>query len=154
MILIHRNAAAQATIDRFLNQTFAWGTEDCAHLVAFNIAALGHPDPLAKIDTYATRRNALKAMRKAGIVDMATHLGTTLGFAPIAPAAALPGDIVGFTASAEDTAKGWLTLGVAIGQDRLLAFSPDGVCHPAQMSQFTGGHLTHAWRVPPVAGGI
>jgi hypothetical protein len=150
-MLIQRNVAAQATIDRFLNKPFAWGSEDCAHLVAYNLRALGHADPLANIATYATRRNAIKAMRKAGISDMASHLETTLGFERIPAAMALPGDIVGFTCSEEDTEKGWLTLGVAIGHDRILAFSPDAICVPAASSQFTGGHLTHAWRVPPVA---
>lgn len=142
MQLVSRIAAAQATIDRFLETEFQWGANDCAHLAAFAIRSLGHADPLAKIDSYGTRRNALKAMRKAGINSFAEHI-EKLGFEPIPPAMALPGDIVGIPAEQDDEAKGWVALGVAIGQDRVLGFA-DGRCGWAPT------HVcSHAWRVPP-----
>lgn len=142
MQLVSRIAAAQATIDRFLDQEFQWGANDCAHLAAFAIRSLGHADPLAKIDSYGTRRNALKAMRRAGITSFADHI-ERLGFEPIAPAMALPGDIVGIPADQDDEAKGWVALGVAIGQDRVLAFA-DGRCRWGPTSA-----CSHAWRVLP-----
>ena len=147
MVLIQRNTATQATIDRFINQPFVWGVADCAHLVAFHLRGLGYTDPLAKISGYSTRRNALRAMRKAGIKDVASHL-ETLGFEPISPASALPGDIVGIPVEEADAAAGWLCLGVNIGADRVLAFAPtpDGreICSWAPVSV-----CTHAWRVNP-----
>lgn len=143
MQLVSRIAAAQATIDRFLDQEFQWGANDCAHLAAFAVRSLGHADPLASVPSYATRRNALKAMRKAGITSFADQLAK-LGFEPIPPAFALPGDIVGIPAEEDDEAKGWLALGVAIGQDRVLGFA-NGRCSWAPT------HVcSHAWRVPPV----
>lgn len=142
MQLVSRIAAAQATIDRFLDQEFQWGTNDCAHLAAFVIRALGHADPLANIDSYGTRRNAIKAMRRAGVSSFAAHLAS-LGFDPIPPAMALPGDIIGFPALEEDEAKGWVSLGVAIGQDRVLGFV-NGSCSWAPTRV-----CSHAWRVPP-----
>jgi hypothetical protein len=149
MQLIKRIEAAQATIDRFLNKEFEWGSNDCAHLAAFAIRSLGHPDPLANVATYATRRNAIKAMRKAGITSFGEHL-ESLGYEPIAPALAMPGDLVGLPAEEEDVAKGWVTLGVAVGQNRFLAFS-EGKCI---LGAVLGTELvgTTAWRVPPAAG--
>ncbi len=141
MQLVSRIVAAQATIDRFLDQEFQWGANDCAHLAAFAIRSLGHADPLAKIDSYGTRRNALKAMRRAGIENIPDHL-ERLGFAPIAPATALPGDIVGIPAEQDDEAKGWVALGVAIGQDRVLGFA-NGRCGWAPTNV-----ATRAWRIP------
>jgi len=144
MLLLTRNEAVQSTIDRFHDRDFAWGSHDCAQLVAYHLRALGYADPLANVQTYATRRNALKAMRKAGVKDMASHLEHGLGFEPIPPAMALPGDIVGIPAEEEDAAKGWVTLGVAIGLDRVLAFA-NGRCGWAPTSV-----ASHAWRVAPV----
>lgn len=148
MILIPRNTATQATIDRFVNQPFVWGVADCAQLVAFHLQQLGHPDPLKKVTGYSTRRTALRAMRKAGIKDMASQL-EALGFVPIAPAAALPGDIIGIQTEETDAAAGWISLGVNIGADRILGFAPapEGreVCSWAPVSV-----CTHAWRVNPV----
>lgn len=147
MPLLARTAAVQATINRFIEKPFVWGSEDCAHLVAFHLQALGYPNPLAKVQPYATRRRALQAMKNAGITDMATHLEQTLGFERIPPAMALPGDIIGLTASEEDTAKGWVTLGINVGLDRVLTFA-DGVCAWAPSNEL-GTYLSHAWRVPP-----
>lgn len=142
MELIERKRAAQQTIDKYLNKPFTWGSYDCVQLVSFNLQCLGYDNPLSGLESYGTRRNALKAMKRFGVKSFAEHL-EKLGFEPIPPAYALAGDIVGFPGEGSD-GTGWLGLGISIGHDRALAFTGDVA---------TYGNLsaaTHAWRAPPV----
>ncbi|HEY0011552.1 MAG TPA: hypothetical protein VGB79_01720 [Allosphingosinicella sp.] len=138
MNLLARVAAAQSTIDRFLFTPFEWGKADCAHLVGHLLIELGLDDPNAKARNYSTELGARRAMRHLGYADM-TDAIDALGFERIPPAAALPGDIVGYPGG--EDGKEWTALGVALGQDRILGFAngrgewgPVSVC-------------TVAWRV-------
>lgn len=88
-----RIAAAQACIDRFSGQPFAWGKNDCLRLVALDFRKLGHRISLAKVGAYTTERGALKALAKSGHADLIAAMDAA-GFARIAPASAWPGDVI------------------------------------------------------------
>ena len=108
---------AQAAVDRFLDKEFVWGKRDCAHLAAFVLVEFGHPDPLSEIKHYDTLLSAKKAFRKAGLKSLEEPLDR-MGFARIAPASALPGDIVAIPSDDPE----WCALGVNIGDGRVMAF--------------------------------
>ena len=117
--LVLRNAACQATIDKYLNQPFSWGENDCFHLVSHCLTGLGQPDILTGIPAYDTYATAQAAAEAAGIHDFNTYLDT-FGWERIAPAAALPGDIISIPS---DIGPTWPALGLFISADRILAYA-------------------------------
>jgi hypothetical protein len=141
MNLIVRVAAAQATIDQFLEKPFEWGTNDCAQLAAFAVEQLGFETVVSKAGRYKTQRGARRALARLGAKSM-EDLPDAMGFERIAPAMALPGDIVGFPGGDTDAEEDrWTALGVCIGQDRILGFA-NGICDVGPFSV-----CTVAWRV-------
>ncbi|TXI01183.1 MAG: hypothetical protein E6Q76_17465 [Rhizobium sp.] len=144
--LIVRVNAAQSVIDKFLGQPFQWGSSDCACLAAFSLRQLGYDNPLSGIETYGTYRGAKKAMKRAGITGFADHFEQKLGLERIAPAMALPGDLVLIPGEHPETFDG--ALGVAIGQGRILGFA-NGI------GDFAPDHIcTAAWRALPQGGAV
>ncbi|MDO1559831.1 hypothetical protein Q0812_10375 [Brevundimonas sp. 2R-24] len=136
MVLTRRVAAAQATINAFLDKTFSWGEYDCARLAGYALKELGRDDPLIPFGSYSTELGAVRALKKQGRANLIEAI-EALGLERIAPARALPADIVAMPADDDR----WVALGVAIGDGRVLAFSPEGQC--------TWGSLkaaTAAWR--------
>lgn len=141
-----RVAAAQATFDAFHGQTFEWGRRDCARLAAFCLKSLGYNPRAARFGYYKTENSAAAALRKAGFADMAAVVDS-LGLPRIAPAAALPGDIVGFRHA--DQPLGGVGLGVCVRDARrVLCFLEDGICHVVP-PRYEAASECYAWRAEP-----
>jgi len=136
MTLLQRVNAIQPVLDGWLNRPFVWGADDCAHLCASVLFAMGHKDPLSDVGPYATQRGAKRQLKKAGYADLDEAIDR-MGFERIPPAMALPGDLV-----ALDGVGGWTALGFAVGQGRAVAFSC-GFCAWGPVSD-----CKIAWRVP------
>ncbi len=115
--MLRRVAAAQATLDAFIDQPFSWGAGDCVQLAAFNLAGLGYDAQLARGGTYDNMLGARRALKRAGFADLESALDG-LGLPRIGFASALPGDVVGLNSGAD-----WPALGVALGNGRVLAFN-------------------------------
>lgn len=115
MSLLQRCAAAQATLDRYLDKTFRWGTNDCVHLVNFCLRELGLANQLKglRYTSYKGARTTLKALGAESLEDILDKR-----FERIAPAAALIGDIVALAGSQDEFAG----LGIALNDGRVLGF--------------------------------
>lgn len=116
-----RTAAAQATMDRFAEQPFQWGKNDCARMVAYHLRKLGYPVRLAKAGTYASALGAKRALDRLGFGSLREAVDS-YGLMRIPPAAAIIGDIIELPA--EDR---FGALGVALGNGRVLAYHQDAV---------------------------
>lgn len=135
--LIQRRDAAQATLDRFNGRPFVWGETDCVRLAAWHVRRMGHKTKLAKGGAYKDEAGARKALAKVGFRSLEKAVDAH-GFARIAPAAAIVGDLVGIEAGGD-----WPALFVALGNGRLLGFHED-VCRIVKPVL-----LVTAWRVEP-----
>ncbi len=90
--LLKRVAAVEAARARFQDALFAWGLADCVQMAAFHLAALDKP--ALDLKPYTSRFGALRRLREAGFSSLVEAVEARA--APIAPAAALVGDLVGF----------------------------------------------------------
>lgn len=137
--LHRRRDAAQATLDRFKDQPFRFGKNDCARLVAFHLRKLGYRPQLGKAGTYRTALSARRALARAGFKTLAEGLDA-LGLARIAPAAAVVGDVVQLEGDNDLGA-----LAVYVGNGRILGYSEDaeGACVMQAMK------IDLAWRADP-----
>lgn len=133
--LIRRQQAAQATIDRFQGKPLELGKNDCARMATFCLKKLGVKVSLLKLGPYKTEIGAAKVLRDLGFANL-TEAVDALGLPRIAPAMALPGDILALRA-----ADG-VALTVAVGNGRVLGFwEAAGVCTVFQPIEFET-----AWR--------
>jgi hypothetical protein len=132
-----RQAAAQATFDRFDGAAFRWSSNDCARLAAFVVRRLGHRPKMPKAGTYSSALGARRALKAAGFDSLEAALDA-MGFERIPPASALPGDIVAIPGVGD-----WSALTVALGNGRVLGFM-DGRAGAMQPKLYVC-----AWRVPP-----
>lgn len=114
-----RVAAVEATRARFTGRPFEWGTVDCAKAVAFHLRRLGHRIGISKAGTYRSAISARRALTRWGVKSLAEALDLT-GLPRIAPAAALPGDIVQLPG-----ADALAALGIVVGNGVVLAFHED-----------------------------
>jgi len=131
-----RVSAAQASFDRFDGVAFRWSSNDCVRLAAFTLRKMGHKPALPKAGAYGSLLGARKALAAAGFDSLEAALDA-MGLERIAPAAALPADIVALPGEG-----GWPALTVAIGNGRVLGFmgGRGGVMQPRD--------YVCAWRVP------
>lgn len=154
MTLHLRVAAAQATFDAYHLQPFVWGRTDCVRLAAHMMRGLGYKPRLHRGGSYSSEIGAAKALLRAGFRDPAEWMDD-FGVLRIAPAAALPGDILGFRHP--DQAHGWTGLSVSLGQGRVLAFMADGdgsvTCHAGPPVFGVEGAEYMAWCCPPLTKG-
>lgn len=141
--IILRGQIAQNLVSKFYRKPFSFGSTDCAHLIADCLTWMGHGNPLSIVPDYHDYRSAKKAMKRSGITSFVRYLDER--FERIAPAMALPGDIVGFPTEYPETFD--VALGVALGQGRVLAFANECCDHGPV------GVADTAWRVPPVVEG-
>lgn len=115
-----RVAAVEATRAHFAGRPFQWGKVDCAKVVAWHLRKMGHPSiGIAKAGTYRTALSAKRAMKRWGVGSLSEALDKA-GLAQIAPAAALPGDIVRLPGT--DTFD---ALAIVAGNGAVLAFHED-----------------------------
>src|SRR3546814_20753490 len=61
-----RRRATQATADRFRDQPFTWGKNDCVRMVAFHLRKLGYRPKLAKAGSYSSALGAKRALARSG----------------------------------------------------------------------------------------
>lgn len=135
--LVRRQRAVEATLDRFNSKAFAWGSVDCAKMVAFHLRQLGIKVRLSKAGQYKTAIGARAALKRLGYDDLPAAMDGH-GFARIPPAASLLGDIVSFASDFEIGA-----LGIVAGNGNMVAFH-EAHAHPVIM---TMGQIDTAWRV-------
>lgn len=136
--MIRRQQAAQATIDRFSGKPLVLGKYDCARMAAFCLRQLGVRASLLKAGRYSSAVGARRVMTRLGY-DTLSDAMDGLGLPRIAPAMALPGDILSLRAQRPEDG---VALVVAVGNGRVLGFwEAAGVCTVFQPVEFD-----HAWR--------
>lgn len=140
--MVHRVAAAQATLNRFRDQPLRLGLNDCVRMTAFHLRKLGYTVKLPPSGTYRTPRQALKLLKERGYGDLGAALDA-LGLERIPPAAAVVGDIVQLPAVDQ---LGALT--IAMGNGRLAGYHADALDRGAVVMQPKA--FESAWRAPPV----
>lgn len=133
--LITRATATEATLAYFRDAPMALGTFDCAQMVAFHVRLLGHDPRIAAAGSYESVLGAKKALARCGWSSLADALDAH-GFARIAPAAALIGDVIELEA---ENKLGALT--IAVGNGRVFGYY-DGQPCVMQPKAFV-----RAWRV-------
>lgn len=132
--MIRRQRAAQACVDAYAGKPLDWGKSECLKLFRFALHQQGVK--CGKAPTYTTEMGAVRAMKKAGFDTLAEAVDAQ-GLVRIAPAAALPGDIIALPA---EGAFG-CALTVFVGNGRVLAYY-DGRCQVIQPNAYVT-----AWRV-------
>jgi hypothetical protein len=137
---------AQAALDAFQGQPFAWGTNDCAKLAAFVLRRAGYKPSLAQFGDYRSDRAAARALRARKMKTVLDWIDSIKGLRRISPASTLPGDLIAFPGEG-----GWHGLTVAIGNGRVLGFSEtvlDGGCAviAANLGAAVAAWEVHPWR--------
>ena len=116
--LRERARITQDTLDHFQDKPFVWHSRDCGALASHHARACGKEVPTPR--PYKTARGALRAIRELGHSNLEALVDSL--FEPIAPAFALPGDLIAVPASEE-----WgVALGLYLGNERLMAFADRG----------------------------
>jgi hypothetical protein len=135
---VSKAKAAQACIDRFAGKPYEPGKKrDCGRLVCHHLHHLGISVPFLKGHNWTSEAGAFRALRKMGF-DQLSQAVDAAGFARIAPARAMVGDIVALPA----TNPAWdCVLTVAVGNGRVLGFY-DGRCQVVTPKEYVT-----AWRV-------
>jgi hypothetical protein len=137
--MLKRAAATQACMDRFAGRPYAPGVRDCGKLAAHALHKVGRRAKLLTAARHTTEAGAVRYIRKAGFNDLVELMDAVLPGARIAPAAALPGDIIAM--AMDDGDPFGCSLTVALDNGRILGFK-DGVCDVLIPSAFVA-----AWRV-------
>lgn len=136
--LVKRVAAAQATLNAVKDKPFRLGRNDCARMTAGHLRRMGHAVKLPASGSYASLRGAVKALAARGFADLPAAMDG-MGFERIAPAAALPGDVMALPA---ESPIGCLV--VVLNNGRAVGFLEDvvggAVIQPVE--------YVAAWRVP------
>lgn len=141
--LKRRVEIAQEALDTFAGQPFAWGTNDCARLAALVLRRAGYKPKLSQFGDYRSDRAARKALKARGMTSVLDWIDS-VGVMRIAPAAALPGDLIAFPG-----VGGWDGLAVALGNGRVLAFSSEVEANGCAVIAARLELATAAWSVPP-----
>lgn len=137
--MVLRRDAAQATLDKYRDRPFAWGSTDCVRMAAYHLRQLGHRLILTKGGRYRSAITARRALERAGFASIAEGFDA-LGLPRIPPAAAMVGDIVMGDA---DDALG--AVGIVLGNGRMLGFHEDA----SGASVLQQVEMRAAWRVTP-----
>jgi len=138
--MLKRQAATQACMDRFAFTTVQPGRRDCGKLAAHAMHKMGRPAKLITASRHTSWAGAVRYIRRTGFASL-VELVDAMGMARIAPAAALPGDIIALP-SADGDGFG-CSLAVALDNGRVLALNPaSGLIEPMIPHLFVA-----AWRV-------
>ena len=146
--LVQRKEAVEAALAKFDMAALEWGRFDCAKLALFVAREMGHRVGVSSFGQYKTPAGARAALARNDFTDL-PELVDALGFERIAPAACLPGDLIGFLPEPdpENPLPGddLTALAVYVGNGRILGFhAASGVC------QVLRPDLSRA-AVPPIA---
>ncbi|QBX38677.1 hypothetical protein E4M02_11180 [Brevundimonas sp. S30B] len=120
--LVRRVAAAQACIDRFAGKPYDCAkSRDCIRLAGHALHKLGKRVSLTKGLRYSSEAGGVRAMRKLGFSNLLEAVDAALGEENrIAPAAALPGDIIALPTEGDNPFG--CALAVAVGNGRVIGF--------------------------------
>lgn len=136
-----RVAAVNATRARFEGRPFEWGRVDCAKVAAWHLRALRNRSiGIAKAGTYRSALSARRALKRWGVETLSDALDKA-GLEPIAPAAALPGDI--FVSDGSDDHE---ALCVFVGNSMMLGFAAEDMAAGLQPIRIADYSLLSAWR--------
>lgn len=133
-VMIRRQQAVEATVQRFAGRPLAYGRDDCARMAAFLVKRLGVKVRLAKMPRYASAVGAARALATLGVADLAEVVDLA-GLPRIAPARAVVGDLLGLPGP-DDT----VALHVCLGAGTSFGLV-DGVFQPGRVHQ-----VLTAWR--------
>lgn len=136
--MLARVRAAQATLDQWKDKPFRLGRTDCVRVTASHLRRMGHRVKLPPSGSYASPRSALKALQARGYETLPAAMDGA-GFERIAPAAALPGDIIAIPGDMEIGC-----LMVALSNGRAAGFHED----VAGVTVLQPTEYVAAWRVP------
>ncbi|MBB3691448.1 DUF6950 family protein [Sphingomonas sp. BK580] len=136
--LVQRVNAAQATLDAVRDKPFRLGRNDCARMVAGHLRRMGHRVKLPASGSYASLRGAVKALAARGYADLPAAMDA-MGFERVAPAAALPADVLALPAESPIGC-----LAVVLNNGRACGFVEDAV--GAAVIQPVA--YVAAWRIP------
>ena len=142
--LVRRAEAAQATKDLWETRRFKLGENDCAYMLAWHLRRLGYSVRMPPSGSYRSPRGAERALAERDCTSTAEWIAS-LGLEPIAPAAAIVGDVLllpaGHTLGA---------IAICMGNGRALAYHDDvrAGATVLQPLEFIG-----AWRAAPVETG-
>ena len=115
--LQRRMKAAQATRKRFQGLPYEPGKRDCPRMALHVLHGLGIKVPFAKGLKWRNEAEGLRALKALGFANLIEAIDS-LGFARIAPARALAGDLV-----ALETDHDVGCISVAMGNSNYLAFT-------------------------------
>jgi hypothetical protein len=114
-----RVVAVNATRARFAGRAFAWGTVDCAKVVAWHLRKMGHRIGISKAGSYSTALSAKRALARWGVETLTEALDKAM-LDRIPPAAALAGDVVQLPGT-----DAFDALAVVAGNGAVLGFHED-----------------------------
>lgn len=138
--MLKRAAATQACMDRFAYKPVEPGVRDCGKLAAHALHKMGRSAKLLNASRHKTWRGALAYLKQTGFASL-VELIDAMGLERIAPAAALPGDLIALP-SEEGDGFG-CSLAVALDNGRVLALNRvSGLIEPMIPHMFVC-----AWRV-------
>ena len=136
-----RVAAVRLTMSHFAGKPFAWGRTDCAKVAAWHLRQMGHRvSGMGKAGTYKTPLGARRALSRLGHETLTDALGA-IGLLEIAPAAALPGDIV-----VTPGTDGFEALTIVAGNGAVLGFHEDALELGLQAIRIGNANSGRAWR--------
>jgi hypothetical protein len=115
MDLVRRAKAAQATLDRFRGQPFAWGKNDCARMALFHLRKLGKRIKGPPAGSYSNPAEAKRELKKLGHKTLGAFLDAH--FERVPHAAAIIGDIMELPG-----AEGLSGLAVCLGNGRVVGY--------------------------------
>ncbi|HTN39753.1 MAG TPA: hypothetical protein VLZ84_01290 [Asticcacaulis sp.] len=139
MEMIHRINCASETLAQYIDARFQWGRRDCVRMCASHVRRMGHKVSLVKAGEYSSLAGAKAALKRAGYETLEAALDAR--FDPIAPAAALPGDIIALPSDIQFPA-----LAIRLSNNAVLHTSNGGFAISQPLA------FVAAWRVPCLVG--
>jgi hypothetical protein len=133
-----RVAYTRKTKAAFHGKPFRLGTRDCLRMFAWHVRQFGYTVRLPRQGAYRTEKTARRLLEAHGFSDLAAAIDS-LGLARIAPARALPGDII--MIPAEGALGG--SIQIYLGNGRTLGYHQD--CRDAVVLQPV--EYLAAWRI-------
>lgn len=140
MEMVHRINCVTDTVAQYIDARFQWGRKDCVRMCAAHVRRMGHKVSLVKAGEYSSLQGAKAALKRAGFDTLEAALDAHFG-PRIAPAAALPGDIIALPSDHEFPA-----LAIRLSNNAVLHSSNGGFAISEPKA------FVAAWRVPCLVG--